>query len=145
MGDFSMNRSNRMRLSRHLQGQDIVLRGVTALKYMELYVEDHFTFDIETERIAIYSKVARDEENFDVKLVGDFSHLDYSDECVVPCSTLSQVVKDMLSEPESMEQGALVESLANYYEEAGHFKELTVEDHQIEAFQKLEKLAMSFY
>ena len=56
MGDFSKNKSNRVQLSRYLKGEDIVLRGVSALKYMELFVEDHFTFDVQKEQIFVYGK-----------------------------------------------------------------------------------------
>ncbi|MCL1991074.1 MAG: hypothetical protein FWG67_09325 [Defluviitaleaceae bacterium] len=145
MGDFSLNRSNRVRLSRFLKGKDVVLRGISALQYMELFVEDHFSFDAAKACIFVYSTEEMTEGNFDVKRVDDFSNIDYNDEWDILCATLSQVVNDVLAEPALMHQAILVEALANHYEEQGHFGEIEVEAvHQAE-FEQLKALAVKFY
>ena len=145
LGDFSVNRSNRARLSRFLKGEALILRGVSALKYMELFVDDHFTFDVKTERIFVYAKEALTGGNFDVKIVPNFSDIHYDDAGSVLCSTLSQVVHDALDEPGLVSQDVLVEALANYYEEVGHFEDVEIKAMHLAEFQRLKALAMSFY
>ena len=145
MGDFSKNKSNRVQLSRYLKGEDVILRGISALKYMELFVEDHFTFDVAKEQIFVYGKTTSSLENLMVKQVDDFELIDYSDEWGIPCSTLSQVVHDMLKNPGLMKEKVLVEALANHYENEGHFNDIHVLDTYIIQWEILKNSALSFY
>lgn len=145
MGDFSKNRSNQVQLSRYLREENIVLRGVSALKYMGLYVEDHFTFDVATEKIMAYSQAESDLKNVIIVQVDDFSDIDYDITWGVACATLHQVVHDMLQDPELMDESALVEALANHYENEGHFNEISITDTCEKEWERLKNKALKFY
>ncbi|MCL1948866.1 MAG: hypothetical protein FWF59_03955 [Turicibacter sp.] len=145
MGDFSINRSNRVRLSRYLKGKDVLLRGISALKYMELFVEDHFTFDAGKESIEVYATTELDHENYQAIRVRDFSEMDVNDDGEVLCCSMSQVVNDLLEEgnPENLE--ILVEALANYMEEMGHLDDIQVKNGHSIKFKEIKRRAVEFY
>lgn len=145
MGDFSKNKSHRVQLSRYLRGEDIVLRGVSALKYMELYVEDHFAFDVQKEQIFVYGKATSSIPNLVVEKVTHFDEIDYSEDWGIPCTTLNQVVHDMLENPQLMNQDALIESLANHYENEGHFNNIHILDADVATWEALKNSALAFY
>ena len=142
MGDFAPNRSNRVRISRLLKGKEVILRGISALKYMELFNDEHAEIE---ETIFVYAKEKIKENNLKIKIINDFDAIDYNEDWEIACSTLNQVISDMLSEPELMNQAVLVESLANYYEEKANFDDLKVCETKKADFETLKILAMAFY
>ena len=147
MGDFAPNRSNRVRLSRLLKEKEVILRGISALKYMELFNDEPFS---EEDPIFVYAKemmIADDlgSNNLVIKVVNDFEAIDYNEDWEIACSTLNQVVNDMLSEPSLMNHDTLVESLANYYEDNGSFEDIQTCKTKEVALNELKTLAMAFY
>lgn len=142
LGDFAPNGSSRVRLSRLLKGKEVVLRGISALKYMELFDDEPFAFE---EPIFVYAKERLLEDNLMVKMIDNFDLIDYNEDWDIACSTLNQVVNDMLSEPELMHRDALVESLANYYEDEGSFEDIEVCESKKAEFEELKALALVFY
>ena len=147
VGDFAPNRSSRVRLSRLLKGKEVILCGISALKYLELFNDEHFT---EEDSIFVYATEMVKANGFEsnrliVKRIDDFDAIDYNEDWEIACSTLNQVVNDMLSESELMNHDALVESLANYYEDHGNFDEIIVCETQEVMFDDLKALAMAFY
>lgn len=145
MGDFSKSKSHRTQLSRYLKKEDVVLRGVSALKYLELYVEDHFTFDVEKDPIFAYGKKWTNLANLVIEKRANFDEIDYSKEWEIPCSTLSQVVQDMLSNTQLMQREVLIESLANHYEDKGHFNDIFVSNVYASEWETLKNSALEFY
>ena len=83
--------------------------------------------------------------NLVIEKVDDFEEIDYSKEWGIPCSTLNQVVHDMLENPQLMNQEALTESLANHYENEGHFNDIHVLDAYVMEWEILKNSALRFY
>ena len=141
MGDFAPNRSNRVRLSRLLKGKEVVLRGISALKYLELFNDEYLT----DEPIFVYAKEMMLDDNLIVKMIDDFELIDYNEDWEIACSTLNQTVNDMLSEPNLMNREVLIESLANYYEDHGSLNDIEISASKKAEFEHLKALAMEFY
>jgi len=132
--------SNRARLRKAVEGKDAILRGVSALEYMEMFVGY-----IKNEPVEIYTKTNLVDEDFDQRIVVDFKQIDYFKDGDVKCATFNQVANDMLSEFETMDDRALAEALAGHYEENGHFEDLIIEPQYHSHFEEMKEWAREYY
>lgn len=132
--------SNHARLSRQVTGKDVILRGVSALEYMGLFVGY-----VKNGAVEVYSKSNLLDEQFDSRIVNDFNQIDYFDDGLVLCSTFNQVVNDMLSEFETMDDVALAESLAYHYEKQGNFENIDILPEYHSHFEEMKDWAREYY
>ena len=139
-GVYVSDFSNHARLSRHVRGRDVVLRGVSALEYMGLFVGY-----VNAGAVEVYAKDDLVDDIFDSRVVVDFNQIDYFQDGNVKCSTLSQVVNDMLGEFETMDDVALAESLAYYYEKQGSLESLNIAPQYHSHFEEMKDWAREYY
>ena len=132
--------SNHARISRQVAGKNVILRGVSALEYMGLFVGY-----VKAGAIEIYAEVDMSSEGFDSRVVENLNQIDYFDDGLVLCSTLNQVVNDMLSEFETMDDVALAESLAYHYEKQGSFESLNILPQYSSRFEEMKDWAREYY
>jgi len=132
--------SNHARLSRQVAGKDVILRGVSALEYMGLFVGY-----VKTGAVEIYTKDDMSDEHFDSRVVNDFNQIEHFNDGNVKCSTLNQVVNDMLSEFDTMDDVALAESLAYHYEKQGCFESLNILPQYHSHFEEMKDWAMEYH
>lgn len=131
--------SNRERLRNAINNHDVVLRGVSALEYMELFVG--YINEQQTEVYSTHNLCV----NYNNSLVKNFDHIDYFVEGLVRCSTFNQVVNDMLDEYDTMDASALAEALSEYHEINGSFDNITVEPRNLIRFQEMQDWALEFH
>jgi hypothetical protein len=131
--------SNRERLRNLVAGQDVVLRGVSALEYMDLFVGY-----MAEQQVEVYLRVPLD-DNFDSTVVDCFEKIDYFIDNDVRCSTLNQVVNDMLSDYNTMDSAALAEALSEYHELNGSFDGININPENLAYFREMQDWALEFH
>ncbi len=132
--------SNRAWLRDAVAGQSLILRGTSALEYLEL-IDGYFGED----EIYVYARCQGQFENINYAIADDFEHIEYVCFGNVLCSTFNQVVNDMLSDFLSDDQ-ALCEALCNYFHSNNKsFDGLRIETQNIERFNLLRSSAISYY
>ena len=132
--------SNRARFRRLLKGQDMILRGVSALEYMEMFVGYMSEMSIEA-----YAKERNLSGTFDLRVIESFADVDHFQDGHIRCATFNQVVNDMLSEFETMDDVALAEALSGYYEENGSFEGLDVAPQHMAHFMEMMDWAREYH
>jgi len=140
VGIHIANFSNRARLRRAIEGKDVILRGVSALEYMEKFVGYMAETDVE-----VYTKEENIGESFDIRVLECFESIDYFQDGHVRCATFNQVVNDMLSEFDTMDDVALAEALSEYYEETGSFEGLNIEPQYMGNFIEMMDWAREYH
>ena len=131
--------SNRERLQRLTAGHNVILRGVSALEYMDLFVgymaeqqPEVYTTDVLT-------------DGFDYVTVDNLAEIEHFVDNGVRCSTLNQVVNDMLNEYDTMDAAALAEALSEYHEINGSFDELNIQPQHTTHFHEMQDWALEFH
>jgi len=137
---YVANLSNRARLRHAVEGKDVILRGVSALEYMEMFVGYMAESSVE-----VYTKEDNLDESFDTRVLECFETIDYFQDGHVRCATFNQVVNDMLSEFETMDDTALAEALSEYYEEKGNFEGLTIAPKYSAHFNEMMEWAREYH
>lgn len=132
--------SNRAWLRDVVAGQSLILRGTSALEYLEL-IDGYFGED----EIYVYARYQGQFENINYAIADNFEHIEYVQFGNVLCSTFNQVVNDMLSDFSSDDQ-ALCEALCNYFHSNNKsFEGLQIKTENIERFNLLRSSAISYY
>ena len=102
--------SNRAWFRDVLRGEEIILRGVSALEYLQLFVGY-----VGESRIDVYSRSRGKHENVNYHVVGNFNAIDFFRDGNILCSSASQAINDLLMDYENTDEQALVEALSKYY------------------------------
>ena len=131
--------SNRERLRKMVAGQEVILRGVSALEYMDLFVGY-----MAEQQIEVYLRVDLS-DRFDSTIIENFDGIDYFVDNDVRCSTISQVVNDMLNEYDSMDATALAEALSEYHEINGSLEGINIEPQNTLYFREMQDWALEFH
>ena len=132
--------SNRAWLRDVVGGQSLILRGTSALEYLEL-IDGYFGED----EIYVYAGYQGQFDNINYAIVDNFEHIEYVQIGNVLCSTFNQVVNDMLSDFLSDDQ-ALCEAMSNYFHSNNEsFDGLRINAENIERFNLLRSSAISYY
>lgn len=132
--------SNRAWFREVVGDKQLILRGTSALEFLEL-----FNGYVGEEVIYVYSLSKGSYENIEYSVVDCFEKIDYVRIENVLCSSLNQTVNDMLSDSSSDEQ-ALCEALSNYYYANNEsFDGLYINTVNQERFDKLKESAISYY
>lgn len=102
--------SNRAWLRDVVGNQPMILRSVSALEYLQLFV-GYFSEN----KVEVYALEESSEENIRCHIIEDLEAIEYIRFENVLCSSPSQAVNDMLSDFEHSDETALVEALSKYY------------------------------
>lgn len=132
--------SNRAWFREILAGENVILRGTSALEYLQL-----FTGYTKESRIDVYARSKGRYDNINYCVVNDFDDIDFFLHGSILCSSATQAINDILLEREDMDEQALVEALSKYY----HTHNMSFEGLDIKAnlqkFEELKEWAIEFY
>ena len=133
--------SNRAWLRDVVGNQPIILRSVSALEYLQLFV-GYFSEN----KVDVYALEESSEENIRCHIIEDLEAIEYIRFENVLCSSPSQAVNDMLSDFEHSDETALVEALSKYYyshEES--FSGLNIKKENQKRFEELKDWAINYF
>ena len=133
--------SNRAWLRDVVGNQPMILRSVSALEYLQLFV-GYFSEN----KVEVYALVESSEENIRCHIIEDLEAIEYIRFENVLCSSPSQAVNDMLSDFEHSDETALVEALSKYYyshEES--FSGLNIKKENQKRFEELKDWAINYF
>jgi len=133
--------SNRAWLRDVVGNQPIILRSVSALEYLQLFV-GYFSEN----KVEVYALEESSEENIRCHIIEDLEAIEYIRFENVLCSSPSQAVNDMLSDFEHSDETALVEALSKYYyshEES--FSGLNIKKENQKRFEELKDWAINYF
>lgn len=118
----------------------LILRGVSALEYLE-FIDGCFGEN----EIYAYAENAGPYENIHYEIIDSFENIEYVKIGRVFCSTFNQAVNDMLSDRLSDDR-AICEALGSYfYSNNKSFKGLLINKENSERFNGLADSAISYY
>lgn len=133
--------SNRAWLRDVVGNQPMILRSVSALEYLQLFV-GYFSEN----KVEVYALEESPEENIRCHIIKDLEAIEYIRFENVLCSSPSQAVNDMLSDFEHSDETALVEALSKYYyshEES--FSGLNIKKENQKRFEELKDWAINYF
>ncbi len=133
--------SNRAWLRDVVGNQPMILRSVSALEYLQLFV-GYFSEN----KVEVYALEESSEENIRCHIIEDLEAIEYICFENVLCSSPSQAVNDMLSDFEHSDETALVEALSKYYyshEES--FSGLNIKKENQKRFEELKDWAINYF
>ena len=133
--------SNRAWLRDVVGNQPMILRSVSALEYLQLFV-GYFSEN----KVEVYTLEESSEENIRCHIIEDLEAIEYIRFENVLCSSPSQAVNDMLSDFEHSDETALVEALSKYYyshEES--FSGLNIKKENQKRFEELKDWAINYF
>lgn len=133
--------SNRAWLRDVVGNQPMILRSVSALEYLQLFV-GYFSEN----KVEVYALEESSEENIRCHIIEDLEAIEYIRFENVLCSSPSQAVNDMLSDFEHSDETALVEALSKYYyshEES--FSGLNIKKENQKRFEELKDWAINYF
>lgn len=133
--------SNRAWLRDVVGNQPMILRSVSALEYLQLFV-GYFSEN----KVEVYALEESSEENIRCHIIEDLEAIEYIRFENVLCSSPSQAVNDMLSDFEHSDETALVEALSKYYyshEES--FRGLNIKKENQKRFEELKDWAINYF
>ena len=133
--------SNRAWLRDVVGNQPMILRSVSVLEYLQLFV-GYFSEN----KVEVYALEESPEENIRCHIIEDLEAIEYIRFENVLCSSPSQAVNDMLSDFEHSDETALVEALSKYYyshEES--FSGLNIKKENQKRFEELKDWAINYF
>ena len=133
--------SNRAWLRDVVGNQPMILRSVSALEYLQLFV-GYFS----EHKVEVYALEESSEETIRCHIIEDLEAIEYIRFENVLCSSPSQAVNDMLSDFEHSDETALVEALSKYYyshEES--FSGLNIKKENQKRFEELKDWAINYF
>ena len=133
--------SNRAWLRDVVGNQPMILRSVSALEYLQLFV-GYFSEN----KVEVSALEESSEENIRCYIIEDLEAIEYIRFENVLCSSPSQAVNDMLSDFEHSDETALVEALSKYYyshEES--FSGLNIKKENQKQFEELKDWAINYF
>jgi len=124
-----------------VNGEDVILRAVSALDYLRLFVGY-----LNESEIDVYAKSEGQYENVHYHLVDSFDDIDFISDAGVLCSTFDQAVNDMLSDFDNADEKALANALSNYYFANNEsFDGLFIKPENMERFEYMKEWAMEYF
>lgn len=133
--------TNREWLSDAVRGKNLILRKISALEYMQLFV-GYFS----EQNIEVYSLEKGEYDNINYCIVDSFKGIDYIQDKDTLCCSISQTVNDILDDFDNADETALVEALSKYYYSHGEsFEGISVKPGNIKQFETLKDWAVNYY
>ena len=133
--------SNRAWLRDVVGNQPMILRSVSALEYLQLFV-GYFSEN----KVEVYALEESSEENIRCYIIEDLEAIEYIRFENVLCSSPSQAINDLLADSEHGDETALVEALSKYYyshEES--FSGLNIKKENQKRFEELKDWAINYF
>lgn len=132
--------SNRAWFRNIFNGEDTILRGLSALEYLQLFVGY-----VGENEIEVYARNKGQYDNVHYHIISDFSEIDYIEHNGILCSTANQAFNDLMADYDNIDEQALVEALSKYYYNHNmSFRGLNIQ-HNIVKFEELKSWAKKFY
>ena len=133
--------SNRAWLRDVVGGEDVILRCVSALEYLQLFVGY-----MRENNIDVYAKTKGVYDNVNYHIINNFDRIDYIRYGNVLCSSFNQAVNDMFDDFDNTDRQALVEALSRYYYKNNNsFEGLYIKPENIEHFESVKEWAIEYY
>lgn len=124
-----------------VQGKDLILCGVSALEYLEL-----FNGYVNESKIQAYAKSNGQFDNIEYHIVDSFDNIDYINFDGVLCTTVNQTINDMLSDYDNIDELAFLEALSNYYfANDESFDNLKIKPKNLNIFNQVKQIAIEYY
>ena len=120
-------------------GECVILRCVSALEYLELFVGymNENTIDVYAKKKGIY-------KNINYYIVNSYDNIEYMRFGNILCSSVNQAINDILKENSDMQ--ALTESLCNYYNYNNYsFNGLIIKPENLNKFISIKELAINYF
>ena len=133
--------SNRAWLRDMVGDKPLILRNVSALEYLQLFVGY-----MSESMIEVYSEEPIDDTEFKCCVVSSFHEIDYAHMGNVLCCTVNQAINDMLHNFDNIDEIALVESLSRYYYAHNEsFDGLDIQPENMWQFNQIREWAIRYY
>lgn len=124
-----------------VQGKDLILCGVSALEYLEL-----FSGYVNESKIQVYTKSNGQFDNIEYHIVDSFDNIDYINFDGVLCTTVNQTINDMLANYDNIDELAFLEALSNYYfANDESFDNLKIKPENLNIFNQVKQIAIEYY
>lgn len=128
-------------LSDVITGNELILRGVSALEFLEL-----FSGYWQEKRIDVYAKEKGEYENVRYCVLDTFDEIDYIKSENTLCTSVNQTFNDLLNHESNSDELALIEALSNYYFAHNQsFEGLIIDPNNTVYFNYLKPLAIKYY
>lgn len=132
--------SNRAWFRDVLFGENLILMGVSALEYLQLFVGY-----VGENEIDVYAIKEGQYSNINYHVINNFNEIDFFQNENIFCSSANQAFNDLFADYENADEQALVEALSKYYYTHGmSFEGLDIIFNK-EKFEELKKWAINFY
>lgn len=133
--------SNRAWLRAVAGEENVILRRVTALEFLQLFVGYGHEKEVD-----VYAQTTGKYDNFNYHIVDTFDGIEYDLYGNILCTTVNQAVNDMLSDLINADEQALAEALSKYYHShRKSFDGLVIEPDNLERFNLIKEWAIEFY
>jgi len=124
-----------------LAGEEVILRGVSALNFLRLFVGY-----LGESEIDVYAKSIGHYENVNYQIVDSFDGIDYISDSGVLCSTFGQAINDLLVDFDNADEKALANALSNFYFSNNEsFDGLHINPENMPNFDYVKEWAMEYY
>ena len=124
-----------------VKGENVILRGVSALDFLRLFVGY-----LGENEIDVYATYRGPYENIHYHIVDSFDGIDFICDSGVLCSTFDQAINDMLGDFDNADEKALANALSNYYFANNEsFDGLIIKPENMMHFEYLKEWAMEYY
>uniref|UniRef100_UPI003FED7C6E hypothetical protein n=1 Tax=Ruminococcus bromii TaxID=40518 RepID=UPI003FED7C6E len=124
-----------------VQGKDLILCGVSALEFLEL-----FNGYVNESKIQVYAKSKGQFDNIEYHIVDSFDNIEYLNFDGVLCTTVNQTINDMLANYDNIDELAFLEALSNYYfANDESFDNLKIKPENLNTFNQVKQIAIEYY
>ena len=124
-----------------VQGKDLILCGVSALEFLEL-----FNGYVNESKIQVYAKSKGQFDNIEYHIVNSFDNIEYLNFDGVLCTTVNQTINDMLANYDNIDELAFLEALSNYYfANDESFDNLKIKPENLNTFNQVKQIAIEYY
>ena len=133
--------SNRAWFTNVINGENVILRRVSALEYLQLFVGY-----MREKEIDVYAKAKGIYDNINYHIVDTFDGIDYIRHGDVLCSSFNQAINDIFDDFDNADEQALVEALSRYYYKHNEsFDGLHIKPENIGHFESVKDWAIEYY
>ena len=124
-----------------VQGKDLILCGVSALEFLEL-----FNGYVNESKIQVYAKSKGQFDNIEYHIVDSFDNIEYLNFDGVLCTTVNQTINDMLANYDDIDELAFLEAMSNYYfANDESFNNLKIKPENLNIFNQVKQIAIEYY
>lgn len=124
-----------------VSSENVILRGITALEYLQ-----YFVGYIGENTIDVYSTERGKYSNVQYHVVDSYANIEYVDINGTLCSSVNQAVNDLLHDFDNTDEDALANALSNfYYRNNESFSQLNILPNNLKNFEYMREWAVEYY